>query len=593
MKVLRDWKRIMISYLAIIAVFVFFAMGVFIATKNHKTAIGMNKQEMLRMQNYDQITEDDEYADSNKRVSFSAFFTRDLNGDGYAEKILGTCNKLDATDTMYINIGVNTEGHLENGEIRITPQNIKNYTYQMSMLEDDVLASRCVGDDISRITLNEVDAGMSKVLSGVIRSRITTDDSFCGVVLVTLTGTYVDDHGTSTPINKTFELNIDWYGTATTTLSASNSREEWGNIGENNPIAISCNYTVNTKGLPVNEQYITLSVPEIFGYYPDSIYYDEADDVYYDYDETNHVLNIKYSRSSKEISGYVNLIYPKEIYASINSQIDEYNYYTVYTPISAYAKCANNPNEEFQNPFITRTVSSNCVLKFFVNEDVTPTHHTSMEFMDRKYLGQNSNNKAEYGWSKNEFLNLYDSADTQSFKFRVKATTVRAKIDTGTEQTYGPAEITHTYVNNTFGNYSANDFTFVESIAFTNTSAMKYDGYIRIIDIDTDEVIKEFRNGEWLLYGQDNPYVLENPVSRIGIETSGDDNRKYGTFETIATKYIDFNKMRDDITREQLEGILNFETYVTTEVGNVVNMSEKALLFDDVSYTEVATTPKS
>ena len=58
-------------------------------------------------------------------VKFGAFFTKDLNGDGVAEKMLGSCNQVNGTDTLYISIGVAENGYLKDGVITVNSTNFK------------------------------------------------------------------------------------------------------------------------------------------------------------------------------------------------------------------------------------------------------------------------------------------------------------------------------------------------------------------------------------------------------------------------------------------------------------------------------------
>ena len=47
--------------------------------------------ELARAMTYDQFNDGDDSIDGTNNVKFSAFFLRDVNNDGYAEKIKGTC----------------------------------------------------------------------------------------------------------------------------------------------------------------------------------------------------------------------------------------------------------------------------------------------------------------------------------------------------------------------------------------------------------------------------------------------------------------------------------------------------------------------
>ena len=56
--------------------------------------------ELARAMTYDQFADGDENVDGTSNVKFSAFFLRDVNNDGYAEKIKGTCKEIGKEDTL-------------------------------------------------------------------------------------------------------------------------------------------------------------------------------------------------------------------------------------------------------------------------------------------------------------------------------------------------------------------------------------------------------------------------------------------------------------------------------------------------------------
>ena len=64
--------------------------------------------EARRTQDYEQLTDDQTYYvddegtitdEACEYVKFEAYYTADLNGDGVAEKMLGSCKNINATDT--------------------------------------------------------------------------------------------------------------------------------------------------------------------------------------------------------------------------------------------------------------------------------------------------------------------------------------------------------------------------------------------------------------------------------------------------------------------------------------------------------------
>ena len=86
---------------------------------NVETAVFNQDSELLRAMNYEQFLDGDSNVEGTDNVKFSAFFLRDLNGDGYAEKIKGTCKEVGKEDTLYMEVIVQSTGYLKNAKIEI------------------------------------------------------------------------------------------------------------------------------------------------------------------------------------------------------------------------------------------------------------------------------------------------------------------------------------------------------------------------------------------------------------------------------------------------------------------------------------------
>ena len=130
--------------------------------------------ELARAMTYEEFQEGDENIEGTDNVKFSAFFLRDLDGDGYAEKIKGTCRELGKQDTMYMEINVLTEGQLKNGKIQINGQ---NFYLQTALPKDDELKENYIGNNIRTIELNDIQNGTQKMITGVVRSYTTSSSN--------------------------------------------------------------------------------------------------------------------------------------------------------------------------------------------------------------------------------------------------------------------------------------------------------------------------------------------------------------------------------------------------------------------------------
>ena len=184
--------------------------------------------ELARAMTYDQFSDEDSSVDGTDYVKFGAFFLRDINNDGYAEKIKGTCKQVGKEDTLYMELNVLTNGYLENGVITI---NSDNFYLQTAIPKDSEVKDNVISNNTKQISLNQINNGTQKLLTGIVRTGDYSYDSqkfaaigndttkMSKVNSVTLTGTHVSADGTRTQINKTVEFNMDWYGTTKAEIS--------------------------------------------------------------------------------------------------------------------------------------------------------------------------------------------------------------------------------------------------------------------------------------------------------------------------------------------------------------------------------------
>lgn len=86
-------KKILIGVAIAVAVIILIITGICFYVSRGRNGMSISTPELARMRNYEQFEEGDDAIDNTDNVKFSAFFLRDLDGDGYAEKIKGTCKK--------------------------------------------------------------------------------------------------------------------------------------------------------------------------------------------------------------------------------------------------------------------------------------------------------------------------------------------------------------------------------------------------------------------------------------------------------------------------------------------------------------------
>ena len=225
-------KRILVGVVALVAAIVLLITGICINLNKKTTTVNISTSELARAMTYEQFEEGDEAIESTDNVKFSAFFLRDLDGDGYAEKIKGTCRPIGEEDTLYMEINVQTEGYLKDGKIEIAGQ---NFYMQATLPKDEQLKDNYIGNNVKTIEFNQLNNGTQKLISGTVRSGDYSNASKKAEAIgknlnnlsrtdnkIKLTGTYVKEDGTEIEVHKEIDLVMDWYGTTNTTITGAN-----------------------------------------------------------------------------------------------------------------------------------------------------------------------------------------------------------------------------------------------------------------------------------------------------------------------------------------------------------------------------------
>lgn len=236
--------------------------------------------------NYEEVKEKDKDIEGTDNVKFDAFFLRDLDGDGYAESIRGTCRQIGKEDTLYMELNVQTEGYLKDGKITI---NGENFYLQTTLPKDQELKENYIGKNIKKIEFNNLTNGTQKLITGIVRSGDYTYTSgkaqaignnvnnYSKVNSVTLTGTYVDENGNETPIIKQVDFNIDWHGKTASRIYTTNQNGNITNAINEEEGIVSLNFTVYTEEtaqeLILKSNHVEGEIPQLSGFDPIEVTY--------------------------------------------------------------------------------------------------------------------------------------------------------------------------------------------------------------------------------------------------------------------------------------------------------------------------------
>ena len=550
--------------------------------------------ETLKSMTYSEITDKDSKIDNCEYVQFSAFFTRDLNGDGNAEKLNGTCKNVNSTDFLYIDLNVQTDGYLKDGVITI---NSNNFKYNMKMIKDDVLKNNYISDDVKKIELNNVNAGTEKLIIGNILANIQNDtNNYSNTTSITLTGTHVSDENVETPINKTMNIETDWYGTTTAKLYTDNFYYDYNNLqSETTTFSVKINEIQEELILKENE--VTLTIPKLNEYSPLDVKCTNSN-VESEYDESTGVLKIKRSSKIDEngivtdaLSRYntytVSVTYPKEAYEKITS------YTELHIPVSGYYTGYNNKNEQFQNPYQSNIENGNIVV-IFRETPKGKIYNFYVDFMDKRTVYQPYKRSVI---SKQDILNLYDSEDS----VKSKEYTVRWTVSRGSEGEVPSIIMSETKKDDNYGdkwdNLVMQEYTVNTGIYFTGADYMLGEnGTISVYDNDTNKLIKEFTKDEWNTYTTDNPYKYENSVKHIRVETSSANLNTNLSVYNI--KELNLSKILQDFSKEEVKNVNLIYTYLTGicniqgQKSETVNDIDSAYYVSETSNAEISISTK-
>ena len=532
-------KVIAIGTTAIVALATILA--VFMLNRNNNLA--SLSPEIARSMEYEQVQDGDEDLEETNNVKFDAFFLRDLDGDGYAESIRGTCNEIGEEATLYMELNVLTEGYLKDGKITI---NSDNFYLQTNLPKDEELADNYIGNNIKEIGLNQINNGTQKLITGIVRSGDYTYSSgkanaigsninnYSKVNSVTLTGTYVytDEEGQeqNIEISKTVDFTVDWHGRTSASISNTYQSKYIEDLIDEENGKINLTFTVNTnetrQELLLGKNHTEVEIPELNGYAPLEVVY-TGSNATTNYNEETKILTLERTSTlaedgtvtnklSASNSYSVRVTYPLEAYTSLGTDSVQ-----LRIPASAYYEGYNNTNDEFTNPYVSNTAKATIVANF-------QKYQGTQSRFDITVGNYVSSPTYRYIVSKQKPLRLYNG---QSEEERDDTYIVKWQAYIGTNSNLGSIVMKETqndseqvvdqFIKSDSTEESMEDVTTNVGIYFSGADRMLgTDGYINVYDEETDNLLVTFTSNDWNRYTSSNPYRYETSVKHIRVETS-------------------------------------------------------------------------
>ena len=570
---MKKRKKIFIGSIIVLAIILLSVVGYRLLNRKSIEEV----PEILRSRTYEQVEEGDETIDGTDYVTFDAYYLRDLNGDGYAEKLRGTCREIGTQDTLYMDLNVLTNGTLKNGKITI---NGENFRFSTALVKDSVIAQDYISSDTKEIKLNDLNAGTQKLIFGIVQSGDYTRNSLLASAIgndtnkynvdtntITLTGTHVSDEGVETEISKTVYLTNDWYGTTQASIySTSQTYESLQDAldEENQKVTISFNVYPNEikEQLILQKNHTDITIPQLNGYDPISVT-TTTQNVASSYDEQTHIFTMEKTSQvnensiittslSRNLSYNVTVVYPYEAYNELGQDT-----IVLSIPMETYFEGYNNPNDEFENPYKSN-IAKDIISVTYKNPE---GRAAIVEVTVGKYTSENG-----YTISKELPLNIYNQIEAEEQEDIYPVTWYAY---TGTEAINAPLILKETPENYTDRFQNVNNeyidmlkYTFNVGIYFSNPQSMLgEEGYIKVYNDETNELIHTFTKDDWSNYTANNPYRYEDGIKHIRVETSN--------VNTSSSLYVYHLKQIDDVlltaefSKEEFENLSKIYSYLT------------------------------
>lgn len=567
---------------------------------NRKNSTFEMTPQLSRAQDYESAGEEEDKwvndTDGNRieAINFNAFFVIDRNGDGIADPIRGTCNEVGADANLFMELSVIEEGKIKNAKIEI---NSDNFYFNTSIVKDKEIAENYLSSNTKEIKLNEISNGSQKLLSGSVRSgdysSSSTKTSAIGndidkyssdKNIIVFSGEYEASDGTTKNFRKEIPLTIDWYGEVNAEITPKNQSVEVSDMNslvENNEVTLDFDIIVeeNRNQLIMSGSYISGTIPELNGYKATSVTvsgtnvtstYDEETGTFTAQREavvnengqvTSNAYSSYYTSTRRRNTYDFTVTYPAEAYYALGENISSFE---LAIPVEAVNKGFNNPNTDdgFQNPYVSNTATGIVVTTW--RKPVQAVYSADFDITVGRYMGSPY---YDYVVSKEKPINIYNGTsleetdDLYIVDWEAYTGTNGETAGIEMEEGQGNTGSNDDFLHTNGSHISMNDLTANKGIYFSGaTNTLGEDGWIRVYNDETQELIETFTSENWSSYSSSNPYIYENSVKHIRVVTSETNASSY--FHVYNIKELDDTYITENYTREEFDNLTYIYSYL-------------------------------
>lgn len=261
---------------------------VFMLMMAHVSTLGVNIGKVfavdLKLENQNSKTQ-------HSNVEFNTYF----EDEKYETvKNIGEENKIVAQ------ISIKNAGYLKDARIDFVDSNFK--------ISNELDSEKIVRVENNSIVLNQIDNGENINLEIPFifdTKNIISEEQLNKISSVVFTGTYIDEKGKECKINKDIQLNLNWTLNTEAVLEAEIVKYVPYNVNEQKGLIMQVDIKSNLKDnvLPIKENRIEISVPEINGVAPQNItVYNKKniENFTFDYDKENAKVTIIVQNNKNE-----------------------------------------------------------------------------------------------------------------------------------------------------------------------------------------------------------------------------------------------------------------------------------------------------
>ena len=573
--------------------FFFFCVSICVLILSSKNVqnrqFDINEEEIMKLL----ATRQENTEESGEDIDFKVFFLRDTDGDGYSEELSEVYRELGTTDTLFVDLNIKTQGYLKNGEI--TLETGGNFKWRTTLVESNIIKGDYIGETNNIKLQNNLANGTQVLLYGTviddIRNNIYNFDKTSTMKLI---GTFVDEDGNETPIEKVQKVTMNWYGETATTIQSTSQSYNIDNAisGETFNATFNVNVEETKRELLLQKQEAVVTIPEVNGYKPTSVVVNSSN-VTSNYDEETGILTISRDADvdidgnivksvARNNSYNITVKYPIEAFTESGKETLE-----IEIPITGTNYGFNN--DEYMNPHITSDITTIKVNYYKNNSEVAVIKPI---FNLYTYVGTYA--RTDYRVSKNGPINLYngnvnDEKDQYPVVWqayvgdysKIKALTLEEKNN----DKFNNSDSMYEYVTTT-GVYFSDP-----------ASLLGKSGQIELYNAEDGTLIKTFKKDTWNNYTSVNPFKTN--VKSIKIVTSKPINS--GSLYVYQIKEIDDEKLtkkEDNIgyTLEEFESLKRIYTYLegtASAPSNVIYGNDETTLTKSVYNSALYDMPYS